>query len=98
MAWWLSAMKNTSLMAVQPVVMVAVAAVLFLLLTEAYALCWHCAIGVRLGGLLAGIAALPPGGGVQLRSYLQQAPSVRHWGNMRQMGGLLHYVRGEQPL
>ena len=30
-----SAMKNTSLMAVQPVVMVAVAAVLFLLLTAA---------------------------------------------------------------
>ena len=29
MAWWLSAMKNTSLMAVQPVVMVAVAVVLF---------------------------------------------------------------------
>ena len=30
-----AAMKNTSLMAVQPVVMVAVAAVLFLLLTAA---------------------------------------------------------------
>ena len=46
----------------------------------------------------AGLPPPPAGGGVRLRGQPLQAAPVRHGGDLRQNGGLLHPDRGQQPL